>query len=161
VSTDVSDQHIDSKFRVKEKSEKETSVKAGGKQLFFLTLKMKAICSSETSVDSQRTTWCYIPEDGTLHNHRCQNLKSYDVTTVLQAERLAHTHSSVSVGCQFLMAVTMKGTVFWLVMPCNSERAQRFGGTYRLHLQGRRVSQALNLQVASLDHSSTLKMEVI
>jgi hypothetical protein len=27
---------------------------------------MKAICSSETSVDTQRTTRRYIPEDGTL-----------------------------------------------------------------------------------------------
>jgi hypothetical protein len=40
---------------------------------------MEAICSSETSVDAQRTTRCYIPEDGTLHNHRCENLKSYSV----------------------------------------------------------------------------------
>jgi hypothetical protein len=35
------------------------------------------ICSSETSVDSQQTTRRYIPEDGTLHNRRCENLKSY------------------------------------------------------------------------------------
>jgi hypothetical protein len=31
----------------------------------------------ETSVDFQRTTRRYIPEDRTLHNHRCENLKSY------------------------------------------------------------------------------------
>jgi hypothetical protein len=30
------------------------------------TLKMKAICSSETSVDMQRTTRRYIPEESTL-----------------------------------------------------------------------------------------------
>jgi hypothetical protein len=46
-------------------------------QLIVSTLKMEAICSSETSVDTQRTTRRYIPEDGTLHNHRCENLKSY------------------------------------------------------------------------------------
>jgi hypothetical protein len=34
---------------------------------YFSTLKMEAIFSSETSVDSQRTTRRYIPEDGTLH----------------------------------------------------------------------------------------------
>jgi hypothetical protein len=39
---------------------------------YFSTLKMEAICSSETSVDCQWTTWHYIPEDGTLHNHRCE-----------------------------------------------------------------------------------------
>jgi hypothetical protein len=38
---------------------------------------MEAICSSETSVDTQRATWRYIPEDGALHNHSYENLKSY------------------------------------------------------------------------------------
>jgi hypothetical protein len=38
---------------------------------------MEAIYYSETSVDTQRTTRRYIPEDGTLPNHRCENLKSY------------------------------------------------------------------------------------
>jgi hypothetical protein len=30
------------------------------------TLKMEAICSSETSVATQQTTRCHIPEDDTL-----------------------------------------------------------------------------------------------
>jgi hypothetical protein len=30
------------------------------------TLKMEAICSSNASVDFQRSTWCYIPEDNTF-----------------------------------------------------------------------------------------------
>jgi hypothetical protein len=34
-------------------------------------LTMEAICSSETSVDFQRTTRRYIPEDSTLHNLEC------------------------------------------------------------------------------------------
>jgi hypothetical protein len=37
---------------------------------------MEAICSSEMSVDTQRTTRRYISEDGTLHNYVCENLKS-------------------------------------------------------------------------------------
>jgi hypothetical protein len=45
-------------------------------QLILSTLQMEAICSSETSVDTQRTTRHYIPEDGTLHNHYCENFKS-------------------------------------------------------------------------------------
>jgi hypothetical protein len=40
---------------------------------------MEAIFSSETSVDTQRTTRGYIPEDDTLYNHRCENLKSYKI----------------------------------------------------------------------------------
>jgi hypothetical protein len=44
---------------------------------------MEAICSSETSVDVQRTTQRYIPEDSTRYNHRCENLKSYYYMTYL------------------------------------------------------------------------------
>jgi hypothetical protein len=43
----------------------------------FSALKMDALCSSETSVVSQRTTRRYISEDRTLRNHRRKNLKSY------------------------------------------------------------------------------------
>jgi hypothetical protein len=39
---------------------------------------MEAIYSSETSVDSQRTTRRYILEDDAFHNHSCENLKSYN-----------------------------------------------------------------------------------
>jgi hypothetical protein len=38
---------------------------------------MEALRTTETSVDFQPTTRCYIPEDNTLHNDRCVNLKSY------------------------------------------------------------------------------------
>jgi hypothetical protein len=41
------------------------------------TLKMETTCSSETSVDFQRTTLSYVTEDRTLHKHRCGNLRSY------------------------------------------------------------------------------------
>jgi hypothetical protein len=41
---------------------------------YGLTLKMKAICSSETSVDFQRTTRRYIPEDRTLNNREVSYL---------------------------------------------------------------------------------------
>jgi hypothetical protein len=41
------------------------------------TLRMWATCSSETSVEFQRIGQHYIPEDSTLRNHRCEQLKSY------------------------------------------------------------------------------------
>jgi hypothetical protein len=50
---------------------------SAGSCLAYLTLKMEVICSFETSVDFQCTTLRYIPEDCTLHNHHCENLKSY------------------------------------------------------------------------------------
>jgi hypothetical protein len=44
---------------------------------FSSTLKMEVNYSSVTLVDFQWTTLRYIPEDTTLHNHRCENLKYY------------------------------------------------------------------------------------
>jgi hypothetical protein len=54
-----------------------------------LTLKMGAICSSEMSVDFQRTTRRYIPKDSALHNHRCENLKSYPQSSSLRTRDLS------------------------------------------------------------------------
>jgi hypothetical protein len=34
-------------------------------------------------VDFQRIIWHYFPEDRTLHNHRCENLKSYAASALL------------------------------------------------------------------------------
>jgi hypothetical protein len=41
-------------------------------------LNKEAICSSETSFDFQRSTRRYIPEDCTVHNHRCENIRFYN-----------------------------------------------------------------------------------
>jgi hypothetical protein len=38
---------------------------------------MEVLRSSETSVEFQRSTRRYIPEDRALHNHHCESLKSY------------------------------------------------------------------------------------
>jgi hypothetical protein len=43
----------------------------------FFYLKMEAIRSSETSVQFTGSTRRQIPEDGILHSHRCENLRSY------------------------------------------------------------------------------------
>jgi hypothetical protein len=53
---------------------------AGFCPAYFSALKMEAICFSETSVHIQRTTRRYIPDDSTLHSHRCENLKSHFCT---------------------------------------------------------------------------------
>jgi hypothetical protein len=47
------------------------------------TLNMEATCSSETSGDFQQPTWRYIPEDTAVHNHRCENLKSYIMVNLM------------------------------------------------------------------------------
>jgi hypothetical protein len=85
-STDVQEEHIASNFRVEEYAKQETSMKSGGKQSHFhtvsclaysSTLKMEATYSFEMSVDFQWTTLHYIPEDSTIHNYCCENLRSY------------------------------------------------------------------------------------
>jgi hypothetical protein len=43
----------------------------------YSTLKIEAICSSETLVAFHRTTRSYTPEDISLHNHRCNILRPY------------------------------------------------------------------------------------
>jgi hypothetical protein len=45
---------------------------------------MEAMYSPETSIDFQRTARRYVPEDGTLHNDRCENLRSYNSYIKLQ-----------------------------------------------------------------------------
>jgi hypothetical protein len=43
-----------------------------------------------------------------------------------------------------LTVVTMKSTTLWVAVPCKLEEARRFGGTYRLHHNGRGMSQVRN-----------------
>jgi hypothetical protein len=56
---------------------------------------MEAICSSETSVATQQTTRRHIPEDDTIHNHRCGNLKSckleHDLHTAVRGAAMGNT----------------------------------------------------------------------
>jgi hypothetical protein len=54
----------------------QTRAHAGSSFAACSTLKMEAIRSLEMSVHT-RYTQCHIPEDGILHSHRCENLKSY------------------------------------------------------------------------------------
>jgi hypothetical protein len=83
-STDVSEEHVASIFKVEEETKWESSTKQEAKQnsagaascsVFSLTLKV-VTCSSETSADFQRTIRVYILEERIIHNHRCENLKS-------------------------------------------------------------------------------------
>jgi hypothetical protein len=63
--------------------------------------------------------------------------------------------------------VTMKDAALWDVAPCRSCSNRRFGGTYRLHLQGRKIrergtSASRWFQTgSSLMDFSTLKTEAI
>jgi hypothetical protein len=59
-------------------------------------LKVEATCSSETPVDFQRTTRRHLAEDTTLHNHRCDNLRSCIIFSKFSGE-VCYNRSSVYV----------------------------------------------------------------
>jgi hypothetical protein len=65
--------------------------------MFILrTLKIEVTCSSETSVDFQRTKWHYIPEDRTLNKH---HVRTSDPILIIQLLLLGYlTGDSVSRG---------------------------------------------------------------
>lgn len=46
-------------------------------KLVSSVLKMELKCFSEELGSLKRAIWCYIPEDGPVHNFRCEILKSY------------------------------------------------------------------------------------
>jgi hypothetical protein len=47
--------------------------------------------------------------------------------------------SKNSVFWDIFTAVTKKDVVFWDVTPCGCSKNQRFGGTYRIHLEGNKI----------------------
>jgi hypothetical protein len=59
----------------------------------------------------------------------------------------------------------MKNIVFWYVAQCRYFVSRRFGGTYRLHLQGRSNPRTMNqrehIAICSRWFIVTLKMEAI
>jgi hypothetical protein len=59
--------------------------------------------------------------------------------------------------------VVIKSTVFWNITLCSPLNVnRRFGGKYRLHIQGRRISRARNQRESRWQaYSCTLKMEAI
>jgi hypothetical protein len=62
-------------------------------------------------------------------------------------------------GFEFLTAAIMKIYIFWVTTSCSPLKVnRRFGGTYRLHLEVRRVSQARNQRESrwKAEQSSTL-----
>jgi hypothetical protein len=69
---------------------------SGFKKYVSSTLKTETIFSSEMSVETQRTTRRHIPEDDTLHNHRCEKLKSYTICCVMSERFLKFIGLTVS-----------------------------------------------------------------
>lgn len=57
----------------------------------FIDPEYEATYSPKTSVDVQRTVRRYVPVRKTLHNHRYQNLNSYEMEVMCSPETLIST----------------------------------------------------------------------
>jgi hypothetical protein len=67
---------------------------------------MEVSCPSKTSVDFQQTPWRYVPEDRTLHNHECENLKSYTDKTIIGGIYLKYKMMLKALLLEFLDIIT-------------------------------------------------------
>jgi hypothetical protein len=74
----------------------------------YSTLMTEAICSFETSVEFQRTTWRYIPEDSTLHNHLCENPKFHKPVAASQSLHVGNTSRLFAVSVAVLSLCRLK-----------------------------------------------------
>jgi hypothetical protein len=142
-------------------------------QLIFWTLKMEAICSFETSIDTQRTTRRYILEYGTLHYHLCENLKSYipSISLELTAKAACSVHHIKRLAIPEWRSswrnvrFGVLTAVLWDMRPCNLVETYRcFGGTWCLHLNHlkmeRRHSPLTLLWNCTRLHGITLQMTI-
>jgi hypothetical protein len=71
---------------------------------------------SKMLADLHRTTWRYIPHNISLHNHCCENLKSYMVTTFLPINHF-HIHFKLWLSC---------GTTFSNIWDINADVKQYY-----------------------------------
>jgi hypothetical protein len=85
------------------------------------------------------------------------------ITFLNEPQMRPYTYNSYLVGFEVLTAVIM----FWDITPCSPLKFnRRFGGTYRLHLQGRWIRRVRNQRESSWlvscpAYTSTLKTEAM
>jgi hypothetical protein len=110
-----------------------------------------APCGSCVNLRS-RSTRCHIPEDDILHSHSRQNLKYYNLN-IFSFISCTENFMCLTVYEMYLTHPLMRLHVLYLRFshgpvvcdktPCSPLKVDRcFGGTYRLHFEAWRISQA-------------------
>jgi hypothetical protein len=95
---------------------------AGSSLVDFYTLKMEAIRSYETSVN-KISTRRHIPEDGILHSHRRENLKSPIYLFALYILYKEHTKHSTLHAVEDSLLLAERS---WQPSPCSSVKSVLF-----------------------------------
>jgi hypothetical protein len=90
------------------------------KSSVFWGYKAKGTYSIKMTVDFQRTTRCFIPEDRTVHNHNFENLRSYKIIISLLCMKVQSGAIYFCVCMTTLYHVYLE-TVFLKSLPCISE----------------------------------------
>jgi hypothetical protein len=94
-------------------------------------------CCHRSGVFSENMRW---KKSGPSTEGTCQSTKR-----ALLAVWASYRTEDKHVGFEVLTAVVMKNTIFWNIMACSPLSVNwYFGGTYRFHLQGRKISRARN-----------------
>jgi hypothetical protein len=97
---------------------------------FFRPWRWRRYVPPKRRVDTKRTTRRYIPEDGTLHNHRCENLKSYILYNLNQFCRHVSLLHTVKINLAFLKDCFFVPLRALLISESADEASFRTGGPH-------------------------------
>jgi hypothetical protein len=86
-------------------------------------------------------SYCYLILNVSVTAYRifCRYLNCLHISVFFPRKPSGRNHAEVRF--EVFTAVTMKNAVFWDVAQCSSSVNRRFGGTYRLYLQGRKIRE--------------------
>jgi hypothetical protein len=106
-----------------------------------------APCCTPCSAGTPPARWTWAPHPLQAQEEAAQRHVTCHMTTALIQLQLVQTSdksgSEYEKFCRFegFTVVTMENAVFWDVPPCGYSDNRRFGGTCRLHLQGRKTRE--------------------
>jgi hypothetical protein len=108
------------------------------------------------AVSSSSTTGSYVVTSvAQRYMSICFVFRLYDKTTfyfIYYCFSIGRRATVIYVGFEVFTAVVLKSIFFWDMTPCSAlSGTRRFGGTYRLHLQGRRIVQQSSEQASGKD----------